>query len=87
MPTPESELFLAKKPKVPPTFEGVDFLDNQAVADARDAIIREQAVKAMMLKLLGQEMSKCYMREGVNHMANCGKYRGESIIDVPPHFI
>lgn len=56
MPTAESEAFLAKKPKVPPTFQGVDFTDNQAVADARDAIIREQWVKQMMQRLAGEEM-------------------------------
>jgi hypothetical protein len=56
MPTPESEAFLAKKPKVPPTFQGVDFADNEAVANARDAIIREQWVKSMMTRLVGQEM-------------------------------
>ncbi|KAI1613345.1 NADH dehydrogenase [Exophiala viscosa] len=75
MPTPESELFLAKKPKVPPTFEGVDFSDNQAVADARDAIVREQWVGQMMQRLVGEEMGKCYLREGVNHLEKCGKYR------------
>lgn len=56
MPTPESEAFLAKKPKVPPTFEGVDFLDNQAVYDARDAIIREQWVQQMMARLVREEL-------------------------------
>jgi hypothetical protein len=56
MPTPESELFLAKKPKVPPTFEGVDFTDYAAVVDARDAIIREQWVKQMMARLVREEL-------------------------------
>lgn len=56
MPTPESESFLAKKPKVEPTFQGVDFADNEAVVNARDAIIREQWVKSMMTRLVGQEM-------------------------------
>ncbi|KIV97822.1 NADH-ubiquinone oxidoreductase 12 kDa subunit, mitochondrial [Exophiala mesophila] len=75
MPTPESEAFLAKKPKVPPTFQGVDFADHQAVVDARDAIIREQWVTVMMRRLVGEEMGKCYAREGVNHLEKCGKYR------------
>lgn len=56
MPTPESESFLAKKPSVPPTFKGVDFSNNAAVADARDAIIREQWVKQMMARLVREEM-------------------------------
>jgi capsid portal protein len=56
MPTPESESFLRQKPKVPPTFKGVDFNDNEAVADARDAIIREQWVQKMMRRLVGEEM-------------------------------
>ncbi len=59
MPTPESEAFLAKKPKVPPTFDGVDFADNQAVTDARDAIVREQWVGMMMQRLVGEEMGTC----------------------------
>jgi len=75
MPTPESEGFLRQKPKVPPTFQGVDFQDNEAVADARDAIIREQWVQKMMKRLVGEEMGKCYAREGVNHLEKCGKYR------------
>lgn len=62
MPTPESEAFLAKKPKVPPTFDGVDFADNQAVADARDAIVREQWVGQMMQRLVGEEMGMFTLR-------------------------
>ena len=58
MPTPESELFKAKKPTVPPTFDGVDFSDNQAVTDARDAIIREQWVKQMMARLVREELGR-----------------------------
>ena len=62
MPTPESEAFLAKKPKVPPTFDGVDFADHEAVTNARDAIIREQWVKSMMTRLVGQEMGMfCFL--------------------------
>ena len=75
MPTPESALFLAKKPTVPPTFEGVDFKDTQAVLKARDAIIREQYVTKMMARLVGEELGKCYRREGVNHLEKCGRYR------------
>ena len=56
MPTPESEAFKARKPTVPPTFEGVDFTNNQQVWDARDAIIREQWVKQMMARLVREEL-------------------------------
>ena len=76
MPTPESAAFLAKKPKVPPTFDGVDFNDHRALKAAQDAIIREQWIKAMMLRLVRDEMGKCYLREGVNHLEKCGRYRG-----------
>jgi hypothetical protein len=76
MPTPESEMFLAKKPKVPPTFEGVDYDDNTAFKAAQDAIIREQWVKSMMARLVREEMGKCYRREGVNHLEKCGHLRG-----------
>lgn len=58
MPIPESEAFLRKKPTVPPTFEGVDFNDNEAVVNARDAIIREQWVKVMMARLVREEMGR-----------------------------
>ncbi|ORY05673.1 hypothetical protein BCR34DRAFT_604425 [Clohesyomyces aquaticus] len=75
MPTPESELFLAKKPKVPPSFEGVDYDDNVALKAAQDAIIREQWVRAMMARLVREEMGKCYYREGVNHLEKCGHLR------------
>lgn len=77
MPTPESASFLAKKPTVPPTYDGVDFEDNVAVHNARDAIIREQWVRSMMSRLVGEELSKCYHREGINHLEKCGKLRGK----------
>lgn len=76
MPTAESASFLAKKPTVPPTYEGVDFEDNVAVHNARDAIIREQWVRSMMARLVGEELGKCYAREGVNHLEKCGVFRG-----------
>ncbi|KGO75985.1 hypothetical protein PITC_011420 [Penicillium italicum] len=75
MPTAESAAFLAKKPTVAPTYEGVDFEDNIAVHNARDAIIREQWVRSMMARLVGEELGKCYAREGVNHLEKCGVYR------------
>ncbi|KAJ5875390.1 uncharacterized protein N7473_012737 [Penicillium subrubescens] len=75
MPTPESAAFLAKKPTVAPTYEGVDFEDNVAVHNARDAIIREQWVRSMMARLVGEELGKCYAREGVNHLEKCGVLR------------
>ncbi|TQN71526.1 NADH-ubiquinone oxidoreductase 12 kDa subunit, partial [Colletotrichum shisoi] len=75
MPTPESEMFLAQKPKVPPTFDGVDYDDTKAFKQAQDAIIREQWVGAMMLRLVGEELGKCYKKEGVNHLENCGHLR------------
>lgn len=77
MPTPESAAFLAKKPTVPPTYDGVDYEDNVAVHNARDAIIREQWVRSMMARLVGEELGKCYHREGVNHFEKCGALRGE----------
>ena len=79
MPTPESASFLAKKPTVPPTYDGVDYEDNVAVHNARDAIIREQWVRSMMARLVGEELGKCYQREGVNHLEKCGVLRGTSL--------
>lgn len=75
MPTPESPAFLAKKPTVPPTFEGVDYDDNKALKAAQDAVLREQWVKSMMARIVRDELGKCYYREGVNHLQNCGKLR------------
>ena len=77
MPTPESALFLAKKPKVPPTFDGVDYDDTPRLKAAQDAVIREQWVRNMMQRLVREELGKCYYREGVNHLEKCGKLRGE----------
>lgn len=77
MPTPESAMFLAKKPKVPPTFDGVDYDDTAALKAAQDSIIREQWVQCMMARLIKEELSKCYNREGVNHLEKCGHLRGE----------
>lgn len=78
MPTPESEAFLAKKPTVPPTFDGVDYNDTPRLKAAQDAIIKEQWVKSMMARLVREELGKCYYREGVNHLEKCGKLRGVS---------
>ena len=76
MPTPESEQFLAQKPKVPPTFDGVDYDNNLQLKAAQDSIIREQWVQSMMARLIREEMGKCYAREGVNHLEKCGMLRG-----------
>lgn len=77
MPTPESALFKSQKPAVAPTFNGVDYDDTKAFKAAEDAIIREQWVGAMKTRLVGEELGKCYMREGVNHLENCGELRGK----------
>ncbi|KAI4130617.1 MAG: hypothetical protein LQ341_006440 [Variospora aurantia] len=81
MPTPESEAFLAKKPTVPPTFDGVDYNDTPQLKAAQDAIIKEQWVKSMMARLVRDELGKCYRQEGVNHMEKCGKLRGRFRLD------
>ncbi|KAH8737073.1 hypothetical protein BGZ61DRAFT_470565 [Ilyonectria robusta] len=75
MPTAESDQFKAQKPAVAPTFNGVNFDDTKAFKAAEDAIIREQWVGAMMTRLVGEELGKCYVREGVNHLENCGHLR------------
>jgi len=75
-PTPESAAFLAKKPTVPPTFDGVDYDDTARLKQAQDAIIREQWVRSMMARLVREELGKCYYREGVNHLEKCGRLRG-----------
>ncbi|KAI6348043.1 hypothetical protein MCOR25_010855 [Pyricularia grisea] len=75
MPTPESAAFLAKKPKVAPTFDGVDYDDNKALKAAQDAIVREQWVQVMMGRLIREELGKCYYKEGVNHLEKCGHLR------------
>lgn len=76
MPTPESALFLESKPKVPPTFSGVDYSDNARLKAAQDAVLREQWVKTMMARLVREELGKCYAREGVAHLEKCGRLRG-----------
>ncbi|MCJ1280538.1 hypothetical protein MMC21_008367 [Puttea exsequens] len=75
MPTPESPMFLAKKPTVPPNFDGVDYNDTTRLKQAQDAIIREQWVRVMMGRLIREELDKCYYREGVNHLEKCGALR------------
>ncbi|CAD0096758.1 unnamed protein product [Aureobasidium mustum] len=64
MPTPESIQFRMQKPKVPATFEGVDYDNNLQLKAAQDAVLREQWVQSMMARLLREEMGKCYYREG-----------------------
>ena len=79
MPTPESEMFKAQKPLVPPTFDGVDLTDNAAVHSATDAIIREQWIGVKMGRLVRRELRQCYLREGVNHLEKCAHLTGESV--------
>ena len=85
MPTPESEMFQAQKPKVLPTFDGVDALDSGAVQAASDAIIREQWIGVMMGRLVRQEMRQCYLREGVNHLEKCAHLAGQCSIALRYH--
>ncbi|MCJ1249155.1 hypothetical protein MMC30_006378 [Trapelia coarctata] len=75
MPTPETAQFLLRKPKVPPTFDGVNYDNTDELKAAQDAILREQWVKSMMARLVREEMGKCYVREGVNHLEKCGPLR------------
>ncbi|KAF4581084.1 nadh dehydrogenase [Ophiocordyceps camponoti-floridani] len=75
MPTPESESFKRQKPKVAPTFDGVDYYDTKAFKAAEDAIIREQWVRSMMTRLVADELGRCYRENGVNHLENCGHLR------------
>ena len=82
MPTPESALFLAKKPKVPPTFDGVDYDDTPRLKAAQDAIMREQWIQSMMARLVRHELGKCYRREGVNHLEKCAALRGMLFVPV-----
>ncbi|KAF8533092.1 hypothetical protein BDD12DRAFT_900484 [Trichophaea hybrida] len=84
MPAPESAAFLAKKPSVPPTFDGVDYDDTKALKAAQDAILREQWIKSMMVRLVREELGKCYYREGVNHLEKCTDLR-EKYLDLLKH--
>ncbi len=70
MPTPESAMFLAKKPTVPPTFDGVDYDDTKRLQQAQDAIVRKQWVLVMLGRLISEELGKCFRRAGINQLAN-----------------
>ena len=76
MPTAESSQFLAKKPTVAASFDGVDYEDTLRLKQAQDAVTREQWVQSMMARLVRDELGKCYYREGVNHLEKCGRLRG-----------
>ena len=78
MPIPESAAYLAKKPSVAPTFDGVDYDDNKAFKAAQDSVLREQWIRSMMARIVREELGKCYVREGVNHLDKCGDLRGRS---------
>ncbi|KAI9806685.1 MAG: hypothetical protein M1825_006142 [Sarcosagium campestre] len=75
MPTPESAAFLAKKPSVPASFDGIDYADTPRLKAAQDAVIREQWVRSMMARLVREELGKCYHKEGVRHLEKCGHLR------------
>lgn len=78
MPIPESEAFKAKKPKVLPTFDGVDYDDTRALKRAQDAILREQWIRSMENRIIGEELNKCYYKHGINHFQECAHYRSKS---------
>lgn len=84
MPISESAEFLAKKPTVPPTFDGVDYDDAKALKAAQDSVLREQWVKSMMVRLVREDLGACYYREGVNHLDKCSALR-EKYLDLLKH--
>ncbi|CAI2191068.1 1587_t:CDS:2 [Funneliformis geosporum] len=57
-------------PIVPP-LEEVEQNDRPGIMDAREQKIREDWVKSMELRILRDQMKRCYKTEGVNHYQNC----------------
>ena len=41
------------------------------ILDAREQKIREDWIKVMELRLIREQLNKCYKTEGVNHYQNC----------------
>ncbi|CAG8506477.1 hypothetical protein C2G38_1993184 [Gigaspora rosea] len=59
-------------PKVP-TLEEIDKSDVEAVRAAREQQVREYWIKVMEIRLVRNQLIKCYKTEGVNHYKNCKK--------------
>ena len=59
-----------------PYIQRYSVLNYQCIAKRaeRDHIIREQWVKAMELRIVQEQLSKCQKSEGVNHYENCKEW-------------
>ncbi|KAG4305440.1 hypothetical protein PORY_000996 [Pneumocystis oryctolagi] len=54
-------------------FDEIDYEDKEALNAAKDYAIRETWIKAMEMRLVREELDKCYKTESVNHYENCRK--------------
>lgn len=61
---------MAKKHE-PVLFDEIDYNDKEALQSAKTYAIRESWIRAMELRLVREELDKCYKIEGVNHYKNC----------------
>ncbi|KAH9945290.1 NADH-ubiquinone oxidoreductase 12 kDa subunit [Epithele typhae] len=46
----------------------------------REHLIRESWVRAMEAKIVRQQLDRCYLTEGVNHLENCKEYREKYLV-------
>ncbi|GBC03833.1 hypothetical protein RclHR1_05350007 [Rhizophagus clarus] len=67
-------------PIVPPLNE-VEPSDRPGILDAREQKIREDWIKVMELRLIRDQLRKCYKTESVNHYQNC-KELAEKYLDL-----
>ncbi|CCJ30493.1 unnamed protein product [Pneumocystis jirovecii] len=52
-------------------FDEIDYENKEALNAAKNYAIRETWIRAMEMRLVREELDKCYKIEGVNHYENC----------------
>ncbi|RUS17283.1 hypothetical protein BC937DRAFT_90161, partial [Endogone sp. FLAS-F59071] len=54
-----------------PGYDEIDLTDRKALLAAREQKLRDDWVRAMEVRVIREQLSKCYKTEGVNHYQNC----------------
>ncbi|KAG5438266.1 hypothetical protein PCK2_000964 [Pneumocystis canis] len=52
-------------------FDEINYDDKEALQAAKTYAVRETWIRAMEMRLVREELDKCYKIEGMNHFENC----------------
>lgn len=57
------------------SFDEIDYSDTEALKLAQDSMLKEQHVKAAMLKYVRRALEGCFKTSGPNHFEDCREIR------------